>query len=54
MARYKYYFKKPKSEISKDIFKTLLILGMICIAATSPYFGVNLLKGLKNLKKHKK
>jgi len=54
MSKYKYYFKKPKSEITKDIFKILLISGAICIAATSPYFGLNLIKGFKRLKKYKK
>lgn len=54
MTKYKYYFKKPKSEITKDIFKTLLISGMLCIAATSPYFIQNLIKGFKKCKKLKK
>ena len=54
MTKYKYYFKKPKSEITKDVFKALLISGMICIAATSPYFGTNLIKGFKRLKEYNK
>lgn len=54
MTKYKYYFKKPKSEITKDIFKFLLISGLVCIAATSPYFGVNLVQGIKNMKKYKR
>lgn len=54
MTKYKYYFKKPKSEITKDIFKALLISGLVCIAATSPYFGVNLVRGIKNMKKYKR
>ena len=54
MTKYKYYFKKPKSEIIKDIFSLLAISGAICIAATSPYFLVNLIKGLTKLKKYKK
>ena len=53
MSRYKYYFSKPKSEISKDILKGLAIAGVVCIAASSPYFGVNLLKSLKNKKRYK-
>lgn len=54
MSKYKYYFKKPKSEIAKDILKALAISGAICVAATSPYFGVNLLKSLKNKERYKK
>lgn len=54
MTKYKYYLKKPKSEISKDILKTLLISGLVCIAATSPYFGVNLVRGIKSMKKYKR
>lgn len=54
MFKYKYYFKKPKSEIAKDIFKALLISGLICIAATSPYFGINLVRGIKNMKKYRR
>jgi DNA-binding transcriptional regulator PaaX len=44
MAKYKYYFRKPKSEIIKDIFRGLIIAGAVSIATTSPYFGLNLLK----------
>ena len=54
MTKYKYYFKKPKSEIVKDIFSLLAISGAVCIAATSPYFLLNLIKGLAKLKKYKK
>lgn len=54
MTRYKYYFKKPKSEITKDILKFLLISGMICIAATSPYFGVNIVRGIKRMRRYKR
>src|SRR3989338_1231659 len=54
MSKYKYYFKKPKSEIVKDIFKGLAITGAISVAATSPYFAVNILKALKNSKKYEK
>jgi hypothetical protein len=44
MSKYKYYFRKPKSEIVKDILKGLLIGGMICAAGTSPYFTRGLIK----------
>jgi DNA-binding PadR family transcriptional regulator len=42
--KFKYYFRKPKSEIAKDILYWLAISGAITIALTSPYFGKNLLK----------
>jgi len=54
MSKYKYYFKKPKSEIAKDVLKALAISGAIAVAATSPYFGTNLLKSFKNKKKYSK
>lgn len=44
--KYKYYFKKPKSEIVKDILKWLAIAGAVSIAATSPYFLVNLIRSI--------
>ncbi len=54
MTKYKYYFRKPKSEIVKDILLGLAVSGAIAIAATSPYFSANLIKGFKNWKKYKK
>jgi len=52
MSKYRYYFRKPKSEIAKDILGSLIIGGMIAVAATSPFFIVNLIKGFKGLKKY--
>lgn len=54
MSKYKYYFKKPKSEIVKDILKCLAVTGAVSIAATSPYFISNILKGFQNAKKYKR
>lgn len=56
MSQYKYYFRKPKSEIAKDILKGLAVTGVVCLAATSPYFAINLMKSLKSIKRynHKK
>jgi|SRR3989344_7294761 len=56
IGKYKYYFTKPKSEITKDIFKWLLVAGAVCIAGTSPYFATNLIRNYKKYKKypHKK
>lgn len=53
MSRYKYYFRKPKSEITKDVFKWLAVAGVVCIAATSPYFATNVIRGFKNRGKYK-
>ncbi len=47
MIKYKYYFKKPRSEIIKDILKWLAVAGMVYIAASSPYFTLNLIKAFK-------
>jgi hypothetical protein len=54
MSKYKYYFKKPRAEITKDIFKILLISGLIIIASTSPYFAENIIKGIKRARKYSK
>jgi DNA-binding transcriptional regulator PaaX len=54
MSKYKYYLKKPKSEIVKDIFKGLAISGAVCVAATSPYFVVNLMRGIQSSTQYKK
>jgi DNA-binding transcriptional regulator PaaX len=43
MSQYKYYLKKPKAEITKDIFVWLAVGGVVAIAATSPYFSANLI-----------
>jgi len=49
----KYYFKKPRSEISKDILDWLVVGGAVMFAATSPYFGINLIKSFSRWKKYK-
>lgn len=54
IKKYKYYFKKPKSEIVKDVLYWLFITGAILIAATSPYFIRNLLRNYKKLKRYSK
>lgn len=54
MRKYKYYFRKPKSEIVKDILLGLAITGAIFIAASSPYFVLNLQKGIKKWLKQKR
>lgn len=54
IRKYKYYFKKPKSEIVKDVMKGLLISGAIIIAAQSPYFIRNILREYKNWGKYPK
>lgn len=54
MKKYKYYFRKPRSEITKDILSLLLISGGVAIAATSPYFGIAIWKRLQNRKKYSK
>ncbi|KKT17180.1 MAG: hypothetical protein A2654_00655 [Candidatus Nealsonbacteria bacterium RIFCSPHIGHO2_01_FULL_43_31] len=54
MSRYKYYFRKPKSEISKDILKWLALAGAVCVAGSSPYFTIHLLRKLKGKKYERK
>ena len=54
MSQYKYYFRKPKSAIVKDVLKWLAITGAVSIAATSPYFALNILKGFNKARKYEK
>ena len=54
MSKYKYYFKKPRSEIVKDVLSWLAIAGAVYIAASSPYFIHNLMKEFKRGKRYKK
>jgi len=54
--RYKYYFKKPKSEIAKDIILGLALAGsVLAVSALSPYSTASaLLRLLKNKRYNKK
>ncbi|MBI2577543.1 MAG: hypothetical protein HYV77_01725 [Candidatus Wildermuthbacteria bacterium] len=54
MRKYKYYFKKPRSAIAKDIVKTLAMAGILSIATTSPYAGSIFYKAFKNRKAYKR
>jgi len=54
MTKYKYYFKKPRSEIARDILIWLAITGAVFVAATSPYFIYNVMRIFKNRKKYPK
>ena len=54
VGKYKYYFKKPKSEITKDVFRWLMITGVVAIATTSHYFINNLLSARKRFGKYPK
>lgn len=54
IGKYKYYFKKPKSEIVKDVFYWLAVGGAVAIAATSPYFIQNILRARQRFKKYPK
>lgn len=52
--KYKYYFAKPKSEIVKNILRWLALASAIYIAASSPYFILNLIKSFKKWRKYPK
>ncbi|MEK7562113.1 MAG: hypothetical protein AAB509_00330 [Patescibacteria group bacterium] len=52
MNKFRNYFSSSRSEIAKDILLILIMAGMLAIAATSPYFIVNIVKGVKRLKKY--
>lgn len=51
LKKYKYYFKKPKSEIVKDILKFLLISGAFVMAASSEKFWWNFWQKVLGIKK---
>ncbi len=52
IGKYKYYFRKPKSEITKDLLLLLAVSGMIVVAATSPHLGTNLVRAYQRRKKY--
>ncbi len=54
IKKYKYYFKKPRLEILKDVLYWLSLTGAVIIAGTSPFFLTNLLKGYKKWRKYPK
>ena len=54
MSRYEYRAKKSKSEITKDILTWIAVGGLIAIAATSPYFGTNLIRAFQKRKRYGK
>jgi len=54
MTKYKYYFRKPKSEIVKDVLYWLAVSGAVCVAVSSPYFVWNLEKAIFKWLKGKK
>lgn len=48
------HFRRSKSEIAKEVLELLLVSGAIAIAATSPYFFINLLRDYRRWKKYSK
>lgn len=54
MTKYKYYFRKPKSEIVKDVLNWLAMAGVIYVAASSSYFILNVMREFKKRKRYPK
>jgi len=54
LKKFKYYLKKPRTEIVKDALYWLMVVGAVSIAATSPFFLTNLFKGYKRWRKYSK
>jgi len=50
-GKIKYYLKKPKSEIVKDLVLALAFGGVVALAASSPFFVSGLLKELSRRNK---
>jgi DNA-binding transcriptional regulator PaaX len=53
-GKLKYYFRKPKSEIVKDVLKWLAIAGAVYIAASSPHFVLNLQKNFRKWRNYER
>jgi DNA-binding transcriptional regulator PaaX len=53
IGKYKYYFRKPRSSVAKDVLKWLLIAGGIMIASQSPHFVPGLIKEFRRWRKKK-
>ena len=54
LGKYKYYFRKPRSAIVKDVLYWLLMTGAVYLAASSPYFARNLWREYGRWKKYPK
>jgi len=54
IGKYKYYFKKPRSAIVKDILQCLAVGGLIIIAANSPYFVHHLMASRRKFQRYKR
>ena len=52
MKKFRNYYFSSRSEIAKDILLILIAAGLLSIAATSPFFIINIIKGIKKLKKY--
>ena len=52
LKKYKYYFKKPRSEIAKDIIYWLMTDGAVYVAASSPSFVRNVVRQYRQWKKY--
>ncbi len=52
IRKYKYYFRKPKSEIVKDVLSLLITGSAIIVAANSPYFVPNIIKKYEQWKRY--
>ena len=44
IGKYTYYFRQPRSVIAKNILEWVATAGVVAIAATSPFFLVNLVR----------
>lgn len=54
LRKYKYYFKKPRSEIAKDVLYWLLVAGAVYVTAGSPNFVPRLIRSYKKWQKYSK
>ena len=52
LKKYKYYFKKPKSQIAKNLLSWLNTAGAIVVAVDSPYFVPNIIRKYDRWKKY--
>ena len=52
IGKYTYYFRQPRSVIAKNILEWVATAGVVAIAATSPFFLVNLARVVSRRWRH--
>lgn len=54
IGKYTYYFRQPRSAVAKDVLTWIATVGGVAIAATSPFFLVNLMRASRRWRRFSK